>query len=519
MPTPRCLVLAALAASVAALSAQEVVRAVPPGREIQDTKLLTLGKTDRWDLEVAQGEVLWCKVESAAFDPVLSLVDSDGVVLATNDGEGTRSELLLRAPAAGPVSLQVRGYEGSGGGHYSFWLQRYEVQPIGLGDERSHEFGDSQWWHCAVSLEAGDILVPTVVGNGRLTAVLDLQQRRLGDTFGGYRIPRDGEYLLRMEGAEHQTCRLQCALARDADLPDAHRVDTVIPGYGLDVWRVAMRPGEAWLLELEMPAAQLEFALLEQPGPGKAGPPFVVSGRLDKGGVRRHWHVARRACNLQLTLRHRGAQPTPYRVHLAPVGDPLAAGTTLSKTLPIGGGAVFDLDTEPGQLLRLTLDSAAFDPRIEFWDPAGNVLHRADDRGPLDRTAEMTWLIERPGQHRILVCSNGGGGDYTLQAEALAIPTLELDAPLSLDLEPGETRYAHIHLAAGQHVWISARSAQVDASLSVLSPRGEPIGTWDGGGVGHNPLAAFEVTAGGRHTVRLDSRSGAGPCVLRALLP
>ena len=80
------------------------------GRVVERTKLLTLGKTDRWELEDVQaGEFLWCRVVSSEFDPVLSLVGSDGEVLATHDGEGTSSELRLRCPSAGDFSIQVAG--------------------------------------------------------------------------------------------------------------------------------------------------------------------------------------------------------------------------------------------------------------------------------------------------------------------------------------------------------------------------------------------------------------------------
>ena len=60
-------------------------------------------------------------------------------------------------------------------------------------------------------------------------------------------------------------------------------------------------------------------------------------------------------------------------------------------------------------------------------------------------------------------------------------------------------------------------TARCDTAITVLSPHGEQLGTWEGGGVGKNALAAFAVRDGGRHTILVHSRKGSGSCTVRAL--
>ena len=224
MPRSKILSVAALLAAICSISAQDNVRVVPPGREIRDTKLLTLGKTDRWELEIVAGEMLNCVVDSSAFDPVLELVDGDGNVLGTNDGKGTRSQLWLRMKKGGKVAFRVRGFEGSGGGQYNFWLQRYRTQELEPDGTTTHRFGREQWWHYLIPLKAGDVLVPTATGHGRVTAVYDMDRKGVVSLHGGYRAPHDGSYFVRIELAIPRAAPSRCWRPHAASPPPSRRV-------------------------------------------------------------------------------------------------------------------------------------------------------------------------------------------------------------------------------------------------------------------------------------------------------
>ncbi len=511
------LVLAILA-TVSAGSAQEISRHVPSGREVHDSKLLTLGKTDRWDLKVKAGDILWCKVESSLFDPVLELVDSDGVVLASNDGEGTKSALWQRVKVQGPVSFKVRGFEGSGGGLYKFWLRRYHTQDVSLDQHVKHRFGPEQWWHYVVPLKSGDVVVPTCEEAGRITAVYGMDQKHVRGKMGGYRVENDGLYLIRVEGRERRTCKFHCTLARQRALPSDGKKD-LVPAHGFDIWSLQLRQGEAYALEVLMPAAQLEFELWE-PHP-RRGVAFAYTGSLDKGGRKQRWLVARRDCSLELLLRNPGGEGGPYRTGLTQPEQALVDGASVAATLPLGGGDLYRLPTVPGQLLRVSMESSAFDGKIDLWGPGGSVLVSCDDASPMERNPSFTFLVVRPGRHRAIVYSphGSGGGAYSLRVESLPVPQLCFDKPLKLQVAKLGTSYCPLELARDTEVWLSVRGQGFDVALTVLAPNGEVVGSWEGGGVGKDVLAAMKTKGGGRYTLQVHSRDKQGGCTLQVVRP
>ena len=109
MTTLRSFVLfgALLLTSTAGVAAQNNLMQVIPGRDFEEQKMLTPGLTDVWKLHVEKDEMLWCQVDSSAFDPVLDLVDAQGTLLGSNDGPGTHSELWLRIAGEGDVEFEA----------------------------------------------------------------------------------------------------------------------------------------------------------------------------------------------------------------------------------------------------------------------------------------------------------------------------------------------------------------------------------------------------------------------------
>ena len=243
---PLCslLVTFAAAAATAAVPAQETRRDVVPGREFAERKLLSPGLTDTWVVDAEADEMLWCTVDGETFDPVLAFVGAEQHVLATNDGPATHSELWQRVPAKGRYELRVTSYGGRGGGHYTFALHRFRTSPLrAAGGEAACTFPREQWWHYRVALRAGDVLVPTVVGAGRLTAVLDADRAPLPERFGGYRAARDGDCFVRVEGSEAQRCQVLTQLARAGGQPFGERSAQRLAPYGLDTWSVRVPAG------------------------------------------------------------------------------------------------------------------------------------------------------------------------------------------------------------------------------------------------------------------------------------
>lgn len=507
--------LLSLVALPTLLRAQENLVEVPPGRELQQHKVLTLGLADRWELDVTAGEFVQCVVESQAFDPVLELVAADGGRLLRDDGAGTRSELRWFAREAGKVAFRVVGYEGRGGGSYRFWLLRYHTEALAMDAGAEHTFGPERWWHWRVPAKRGQVFVPRVPFGGTLTAVLDLDQERLPEWHGGYTAQRDGDVLLRVEGNERDRCRVDVQLARQSVLPTDGALEGELPEGGMHVVRHEFAPG-AWTLELDTPDHDLDVDFRET-APGRC-PRFVWTGLLDKNGRRRQWLVVREAMAAELVLRNH-AGPACYRGRLARLDAHAAFGAPVAGDLPLGGGCVFALPTQPGQLVRLALDAPGFDGRIDLWAPDGSVT-RHDDERRLDPDPRATFLARQRGAYRVLVYSDAGAGSgpFTLRADDVPIPDLVVGAPLPVDLRHGDA-FAHLACAAGQPLWLSVQSDEFDPGLLVFDPDGEQVGCFEGGGVGGDVLTGFRARTSGLHTLQVVWRGNRGRGVLRAIAP
>jgi hypothetical protein len=521
-PRLRVLPLFLLPLATVPLTSQETQRQVPPGREVRDQKLLSFGTTDAWTLHVEKDEMLWCTVEGNEFDPVLQFFDAQKQKVAENDGAGTHSELWLRAAAKGDVEFHVRSAGGVGGGHYSFWLQRYQTEPLAIGGEATHTFGPEQWWHYRVHLHQGDMLVPSLQ-NGSLTAVFDAERVGVADVMGSNLAPHDGDYLLRVEGPEHTTCRLQLGLVRQRDLP-ADGVSDALTAFGFDLWRLHLRAGTAYVLDVTMQDATPFWDLREQPpgAPPEQGPAFVWTGALDKGGRALRWLQARRDCKLELRLRTNGLVATRYRLALAAPTAELQAGTPVTAKLALGGGDLYRLPAQAGEQLRIALASTAFDARFDVQDPDGNVIAPGvDDAGPLDRNAVHRFLVTRPGAYHVLVYTAGGAGsgDYELRADAEPVPEVQLGGRLAVQVQQGGTSYVHLSLQEGQEVWLAVRSSAFDAALTVVDPVGDSGFHCEGGGVGGDVLVAYRASHTGVHTLLVQSRRDSGAGEVRVVKP
>jgi hypothetical protein len=507
-------VLALLAGSQPA--AQDSVMRVDEGRDFRSHKLLSTGLTDVWQLDVHEGEMLWCVVESGEFDPVLELVDATGATLATNDGAGTRSELWRRAPTAGAYEFRVRAFEQRGGGNYQYSLHRFRCEPLGAAAEATHTFGPERWWHYRIALQAGDVLVPTVLGDGRLTAVLDTDRNPLAERHGGYRAARAGDVFVRIEGDAGRRAQIVTQLARTGERAFGERRAEHLPAYGLDAWRVPLPAGACVVFDLRMPAGELQFDALDA-APDDGGPAFVATGHFDKGGVRRRLLFVRRATTLAVTLRNRGSEVAPYELEVRAWGRAASIGEELAGELPLGDGALFHFDLPAGELVDIAAASTRFDARFDVWDPDGNVIAQADDRAPTDRDPRHRFLVGRPGTYHVLVhCLGGhGAGAFTLRADRAPLPAIAAGDVAAV--QPGS--HVHLALGAGESVWLSLRSATFDAALQVVDPAGDARFVAEAGGLGGDVLVAYRASHAGRHTLIVHARSGAGAGELRVVRP
>jgi hypothetical protein len=517
-PPFRSLLVTIPALVAAVVPAQDGRRDVVPGREFGERKLLSPGLTDAWVVDAEADEMLWCTVDGETFDPVLTFVDADGRELAAHDGPATHSELWRRVPAKGRYELRVTAFGGRGGGHYTFGLQRFRTAPLAAaGGEASCTFPREQWWHYRVAVRAGDVLVPTAVGAGRLTAVFDADRAPLPERFGGYRAKRDGDCFVRVEGGEGQRCQVLTQLARAGEQPFGDRSAERLAPYGLDTWSVRVPGGACIQVDVRMPAAAFGVDIRDRPH-ADGQPSLVGHGHFDKGGALRRLYFARRDAVVDVTLRDGSGAGGPYELGVRAWGTAVRAGDTVDGHLPLGDGALFHLALTAGEMVELEVASGRFDPKLDLLDPDGNVVVAGvDDRSPLDRTASHRFLVTKPGTwHALVHCCGQASGAFTLRTVTAPLPELVVGAARAVRW--GD--HVHLTLQRDEVVWLSLRSSAFDAALQVFDPPGDGRFVAEGGGIGTDVLVAYRAAHAGRHTLLVHARDlRQGDAELRVVRP
>jgi len=495
---------------------QDPPRDVVPGREYHVTKVLTPGQTDRWKVGAKADEVLKCRVSATDLDPVLDLVDEAGRVLASNDGEGSQSYVQYRIAEPGKVEFRVRGFQGAGGGRYEFSLERYTAPRLAVGAETSGTFAREQWSHVRLDLEAGECFVPVVDG-GRLTAVMQFATNTsIGENLGAYTAPQKGEYHLRVEGPEKQPFRLRTLRPVRREAVAGERLQVSAAPFGLDVVRMKLPAGVASRIDFAMPDVQLRswYRLLGE------DPKWRELGGARKGALSRFLFQPERDLEVELWLRNVEDREAHYELRVGVGDQPLAASGATEGTLLLCGIGCHTLPVRAGDVVMLRTVSDAFDAAMVVCAPDGTPFAAVDDAGPLDRNPEFTFCAPRTGTYRVLshACGHTGSGAYRIEVTRHEVPVLGFDRPLELHVENGRDAHARLQLAAGQEVWLSAKSRDVDVALSIDDGAGQRLGTWEGGGVDGNVLGAFRASQAGTFTLFVHSRRGAGRCQLRALV-
>lgn len=506
---------------IAAAPAQgTAVIPVEAGREFVLTKLLTPGVTDVCKVDLEVDEVVRCVVESATFDPVLELADPDGSVLVDDDGEGTRSEVRWRTAKKGTFELRVKPFRGSGGGNYTFRMTRFRTAPLGTSSEATHTFGVEGWWHWRVSLKRGMRLVPTVLDQGHVSAVLDERLTELPDQLRSYRAPADGEYYLRIEGPEGCTCQTLTQLARTAELPvDTERSEN-LPPFGLDELRVALRAGQLVEATTAIPGDALSTTWHEET-PSAEGPSLTEAPiAFAKAGRTCRYHFVRRDCMAILRFRSTRPDQLAYRAAVRTAGTPCATGAAIEAELRLGHASVHELRLTAGQVVRLCAKTDRFDGQLTLHDIDGKQLGRGDDGGPADPNPSVVFLVPRSATYRVFVTTEGGAGagPYTFAATVLDVPRLEAGGATDVRVDDGPA-HVHVDLRRDEVLWLSVQSREIDSMLQVLDPTGDSGFVADAGGIDGDVLVAFRARHAGTHTLLVHARSGRGAARVRVVRP
>jgi hypothetical protein len=100
------------------LVTSSVVDGAPVGRASQVAGSIRAGETARHPFSGPGGEVTVRVLGQESFDPVLTIRDSSGAELGTNDdADGRDSRLTLDVPLEASITIEVTGFNGAGGAY------------------------------------------------------------------------------------------------------------------------------------------------------------------------------------------------------------------------------------------------------------------------------------------------------------------------------------------------------------------------------------------------------------------
>ena len=171
-------------------------------------------------------------------------------------------------------------------------------------------------------------------------------------------------------------------------------------------------------------------------------------------------------------------------------------------------------------MLRIEVESAAFDPVLRLWTRSRVACGDNDDGGN-DLASRFSWLVTSAGKVRAQVASfgDGGGGPYKIQLVDVPVPDLPLGTKQKSSLGEGSTEHWHFEGRAGQTLFLSARSTVVDTALVLFDPAGVEVGRDEDAGGDRNVLPCIRFPRHGRYTLAVSARSGRGEYALLALDP
>ncbi|MBI5852178.1 MAG: hypothetical protein HZB39_14285 [Planctomycetes bacterium] len=519
--TARFVPLSITLALGAAALAQESVRDLErPG---ENHKHLTVNTVDRWRFEGHADEVIRFDVASSDFDPVIALVkvvegDRDEVVLADVDDDGSRSHALVRLASAGRYAILVHGPNARGGGNYRLYVERLKSVPMQDGGNVCEgRLDDMGMAHVRFLAQKGETVVPHGAG---VVEFIDPKGRSRIGWEGCHDVELDGEHYVRVHGAPDAGFRVGVERARVRDLgSDAERADS-LSAHGIDEWRFEGRPDEFRRIVLHGERIAMRVIPRDTATGLDERAPLVVLTDREKGGVRRLAVVLGRDGGYRVQVLSRSGSSMEYRLRFDVDAEPLAVAQPADRELALGASEFFAFDTTPGQVLRVDVAADAFDPLVRLTAADGRPIGENDDGGG-GLASRHGWFVQRGGLVRAQVAcvGDGGGGRYRIALSDVLVPALAIGAAKDGTLGDGATEYWHLDGRTGQSLFLSARSATADLTVTLIDPYGVVVGSDDDSGADRDALFATRLSRDGRHTVVVTARSGRGAYSIQAIDP
>ncbi|MEC7520774.1 MAG: caspase family protein [Myxococcota bacterium] len=418
------------------------------------------GRYDRYFVQVAEGERVLVELTSDAFDPFLEVTPPGSGALVNDDWQGdrTRSQLELIAPAAGQMKIEVRAYADQGEGAYRLVARRVEENgesvPV-LTAGRSAQGELAQGDH---TLTGGELFDAYVV---RLSAAGRIRVQPTGDAELRTSVVSPSGHTLQGEGHVYRA-------------PNAGNYNVQVIGRQGAAYTVSVESAEAEAAPLLARAHHQFSEILDRlRGAGRDTPP--VQPAQAQGTTP--------AANPTPS-----ASPQPRALPIR-VGDRVTGNLAQNDpTLPSGERYdVYELTVDAPQAgeVAVELESSAFDTFLRVDGPGGQHWENDDHAGTLN--SRLTMPLGTAGTYRIVATSYRAGevGPYELKvltsratapADAPSGPEQRIEGSLAegdTTLQSGEYMDEHtFEWPAGSRVHLEAQSDDFDTYLIVHPPSG-----------------------------------------------
>ncbi|UJR79221.1 caspase family protein [Sandaracinus amylolyticus] len=425
----------------------------------------TISFVDRFDVPVAPGEHVRVTLTSSAFDPVLEVTPPRGAPLTNDDlrGDRTRSEIELVATEAGALKVQVTSFAPSAQGAYHVHVARVRV-PSTPAAPAVAAAEPTRRHHVLAGVLSSLARPPQTAA--RTPMPLRVGDRASGTLAAGDTTLDSGEladvYVLDVSAATDLTIQMQSTT--------------------LDAYLVVRGPGDREWENDDSGGTRDASVSIPQAAPGQ----YRVFATTFRAGMT-------------------GA----YELKVLSARDAASAGTTAAAEQVIAGElATGDRTLVSGELVgehrftwpvgtgvHLEARSSAFDTYLILHTPGGQQRDN-DDQSPGVLNAAMDFVVQEPGEHRVLVTSYRpgetgryelvvrGGGTATPPSAPPPTVTSQPSAPAGqpirgalaagdATLSSGEFADTHrMTFTAGQPVSIRVESSAFDTYLIVRSPSG-----------------------------------------------
>ena len=410
---------------------------------------------DEFVVQAREGDQLFARMESSAFDTYLEIVRPDGSSWTNDDYEGTSvSQLDVTAESSGTFRIRATAYNSGGRGAYTL---AYRVRPE-LNDQNARLYRESG------RLSRGDV----VDGNGKyvdqysvsLSAGQRVRARMESSSFDTY---------LRVSGPSYS--------AYNDDYDGSTSVS---------------------LIDFEAPQSGTYTIEVTSYTEGATGA-YSLTYWVSRGVV----------STLQTTPAPGGRSATS--------GAGGSGGDTVRGSLSISdptrsGGQRYDayyVSASEGDLLFARMESSEFDTYLEILNPRGEVVGTNDDFEGGTSVSQLEVLADMSGRYEVRATAySSGSGAYSLEY-AVHEWVSEEGRLSSGDVLDGNGKYVdsfEVYLSSGQRVIARMTSDDFDTYLRLLGPNSDVV-EFNDDFEGSTSESAIEHTAStsGSYTIQVTS--------------